>query len=544
MNKMYKIRTVFVFLAFCLLYIAILFNLYLIQVRQSSFFAHLGQQQYNVTVSHSPVRAEILDRTGKQPLAINKDCLSAFILPKQLNEPEKVAAFFKQQFPRAWQRLQTRGDKNFMFVQRKLNEKQLALLTKYNLGDIKLLKERSRFYPVPSAGPIVGATDIDNKGLFGIELHFDKQLSGAPAIFSLNKEARSGHFHFKKETKRHGTDGLPVQLTIDSDLQFLAQEELEEALKQWEAKEGSVIVMDPKNGDILAMVNAPAFNPNNVGNVAIETTKNKIVTESYEFGSIAKVFTALAALDEKVTTTDEKIDCGASKTAYVDGRKVNTLVAHGVLSLSQVVEYSNNIGIATIAKRLNNKLFDHYTKLGFGKKTGIPFPGEQSGFVNPPANWSKQSLISLSYGYEISCTLLQIAQAFCIIAHDGYAVTPRLALTQPKQIAKKPLYDKTTINLIKQILENTTLHGTAKRAGIKGYRVMSKTGTANLLIDGHYSPEHNIYTCAGIVQKGDYQRVIVTFVKEAMKKNAYAATVAAPLFERIAEKTLIHDKVV
>jgi len=544
MIKTYKIRTVFIFLVFCLLYAIILFNLYLIQVKQSAFFADLGEKQYNVTVSRYAARAEIFDRTKKQPLALNKDCLSAFILPKQLAEPEKVKTFLRTHFPLTEKRLRSQKNKNFMFVQRKLSKEQEKVIQKAELKDIKLLKERGRFYPVACAGPVIGTTDIDNKGLFGIELQCNEQLGGTPAIYSLEQEARSGHFYFKKEMHKKGTPGKPIHLTLDSDLQFLVHEELVDTIKRWNAQEGAAIVMNPKTGEILAMVSAPTFDPNNFSGTDLEKTKNKTITESYEFGSIAKAFAALAALEEGVAHIDEQINCGGSKTTYVDGRKVNTLVAHGVLSFSEVVELSNNIGIAIVAKRLNETLYDHYLRLGFGKKTGILFPGEQPGFINPPSKWSKQSIISLSYGYEMTCTLLQIAQAFCTIARDGYPIQPKLLLDTKQKIATTPLYKKETMDVIKQILENTTLRGTARRAGIKGYRVMSKTGTANLLVDGQYSPEKNIYTCAGIVEKDGYQRVIVAFVKEAQKENAYAATVAAPLFEKVAEKTLIHDKVV
>lgn len=542
MTKSYKSRTIFVFLIFCALYLIILFNLYLIQIKQSAFFSYLGQKQYNVTVSRYSARAEIFDRNG-QPLALNKDCLSAFILPNQLKQPKQVNSFLKTEFPNAYQQLQKNSHKKFMFVQRNLSEKQKEILEQAQLKDIKLLHERGRFYPVNCAAPVVGTTNIDNKGLFGIELQFDKQLRGTPAVYSLEQEARSGNFYFKKETQQEGEPGKSLTLTLDSNLQFLVHDELNEMLEKWDAKEGAVVVMDPSNGDILAMVSAPGFDPHNMNNVDLENTKNKVVTESYEFGSIAKAFAALAILAENAATLDEKIDCCGRKTGYVDGRKVNTLVAHGVLSFSEVVELSNNIGIAKVAKRIDEKLYDHYIKLGLGKKTGIEFPGEQPGFVNHPANWSKQSLISLSYGYEMTCTLLQIANIFCMIARDGVPVQPRL-IASSKPATNNSIYDEQTIALLKEVLENTTKRGTAKRAQLDGYQVMSKTGTANLLVDGQYDPDKNIYTCAGIVQKDEYQRVIVAFVREAQKDNAYASTVAAPLFGKIAQKIVIHDKVV
>jgi cell division protein FtsI (penicillin-binding protein 3) len=274
-----------------------------------------------------------------------------------------------------------------------------------------------------------------------------------------------------------------------------------------------------------------------------------VITEAYELGSVIKVLAALAALEEKVVTEDELIDCQHSKTAYVEGRKINTVPSSvaGIIPFTEVIEKSNNIGTAKVAMRVGTKIYDHYTRLGFGKKTGIELPGEHKGFVNHPNNWSKQSIISLSYGYEISATLLQLGHAFCLIARDGYPVKPTCVLDPKPHMPDAPserLYSHETMEIMRRILENTTLRGTAKKAGIKGYRVMSKTGTANMLIDGQYNPTKNIFTCAGIIEKDDYQRVIVVFIKETQKKNMYASTVAAPLFERIAEKTLIHDKII
>jgi cell division protein FtsI (penicillin-binding protein 3) len=191
-------------------------------------------------------------------------------------------------------------------------------------------------------------------------------------------------------------------------------------------------------------------------------------------------------------------------------------------------------------------MYDHYTRLGFGRKTGIAFPGEHPGFVNHPDNWSKQSIISLSYGYEILATILQLACAFCIIANNGYPVTPTLELTQqPYGKAGLPLYDTEPLETIKSILEHTTEHGTSKRAHINGYRIMSKTGTAILLIDGVYVDKKNLFTCSGIVEKGDYKRVIVTFINQAQStRQLFASGVAAPLFEHVAQHVLINDHIV
>ncbi|MFC1841880.1 peptidoglycan D,D-transpeptidase FtsI family protein, partial [Candidatus Dependentiae bacterium] len=520
-------------------------NLFTIQIMQNDFFKNLGKKQYDLTITMKPERAPIFDRSGTQFLAMSKDCFSAFVLPRQIKSKDVLIDFLQTHFPKSVKRLEKNKDKHFMFVQRKLTDNQINIIKESDIEDMYLLKEPSRFYPLESTSTVVGITDIDNNGLSGIELHCNKQLSGKPTTFSLEKDARSGHFYFKKETKIKGETARPITMTLDSDLQFLANQELKDAVQKHGAKEGAVLIIDPHNGDILSMVNYPYFNPNDMQYFDPQKSKNIIISECYEFGSVIKVFAALAALEEGRVKPDEMIDCKGKKTTYIDGRQINTVKAHGLLSFSEIVEKSNNIGIAIVAKRVGKHIYDHYKKMGFGQKTNICFPCEQKGFINPPHKWSKQSIISLSYGYEISATLLQLAKAFCTIARDGVPVQPRLVLSEKSknQESKKPIYAKKNIETIKKILENTTLRGTAKRARIKGYNVMCKTGTANLLVDGKYSPNDNIFTCAGIIEKGDYQRVIVTFLKEIETKGVYAQSVAVPLFEKIAEKTLIHDKV-
>lgn len=545
MNTSYKIRASFIFLFFCSLYTLILLNLYSIAIKQRNFFSNLGKQQYMISIKSTPERALIYDRNGS-PLAINKPMLSAFILPKNLDSPKMAERFLKKHFPLALNRLYHHADMHFLYVKRKLSPDQITLIERNNIPDIKLLKEPGRFYPIESSGHLVGITNIDNNGLFGIEGIYDKQLAGEPTTFSLEKDARSGHFYFTKTTEQEGFDGTPITLTIDANLQFLAFEQLAETIDRFKAQEGAVLVINPLNGDIIVMTQWPTFDANNTETIPIDFTKNIAATNVYELGSVMKVFTALTALEEQVVTADELIDCEDKKTTFIDGIKVNTVHQAGIIPFSQVIETSNNIGIAKVAQRLNDKLYDHYKRLGFGEKTSLLWPGQQAGFINPPNHWTKQSIISLSFGYEITASLIQLARALCIIANGGYEITPRIILesTSSKTKEKKgPLYRPESLNTLREILEKTVTQGTAQRAIMKGYKVMGKTGTANLLIDGVYNPERNIYIFAGIIEKGSYKRVIVTFIKDAAYKDLYAATVAVPLFERVAEHVLIHDKI-
>jgi cell division protein FtsI (penicillin-binding protein 3) len=588
----FKLRSTIIFFIFTLLYACVAINLYFIQIKHHDFYKKIAEQQYHVTITQTPARGPIFDRTGRNYLAMNKDYIAAFILPNQLTDTNRTLHFLDKHFPHARKRFVHNKDKHFMFIKRRLKPEEIAIIKEENNPDVFLLSEPGRYYPLPCASPIIGLTNIDNKGLLGIEFLHNHALAGKPTTCHLEKDARSGYYYFKKQTTVQGDNAEPLQVTIDADLQFLVQEAVQQTIDKFNAQQAAVIIMDPSNGEIISMLSYPYFDPNNSHKAHPDNFRNKIITDAHELGSVMKVYAALAALEEGVVTPDELIDCKNTLTTQIDGRTINTVQEHGIIPFTDVVAFSNNIGIAIVAKRLGTKLYDHYKNLGFGQKTGIKFPGENTGYLNPPEKWSKQSIISLSYGYEVSATILQLACAMCTIA-TGYKVTPTLVRNPSihstphtcsvehsgrtekescsnntksesslnindiplpvrpecfcscKNVSKGiPLFSDASRNTIKEILEKTTQYGTARRAKIEGYRVMTKTGTANMLIDGEYNPEKNIYSCAGIIEKDNYQRVIVTFVKEAQKKNLYASTVAVPLFESVAERMLIHDRII
>jgi cell division protein FtsI (penicillin-binding protein 3) len=542
MNRAYKIRAFFIFFLFCVAYFFIAYTVYVISIAQQDFFDRLSHQQYSTLFHLCPERGIIYDRNGK-PLALNKDGMAAFITPTKIKNPQELEHFLKTHFPATLERWQKHPQANFVYVARRLSDKQLDLINQQALEDIYLLQEPQRLYPVPAAASIVGVTDVDNHGLFGVELIFDAILSGTPTTMILERDARGGHYYFKQETQVSGSPGAPVYLTIDSDLQFLVNEEVQKQVRRFQAQEGAAIVLDPTTGDILALVSYPGFDPYDIKPENLEQTRAIPITDAYELGSVIKTFVALALLQEKLIEPDELIDCQNKKIAYVQGVKISTWKEHGLLTLPEIIQYSNNIGIATLALRLGSLLYDHYCRLGFGKKCSLSWPGQQAGFVNPPENWSNASPISLSFGYESRATLLQLAQAFSIIALDGIVKEVRLYADQNTP-EPHHIYDAEAIKALQQILERTVQQGTAYKARLQGYRVMGKTGTANLVIDGKYNTEHNIYTFAGIIQKNNFQRVIVTFIKDVGRGDVYASTIAVPLFERIAQIVLIHDKVV
>lgn len=529
----------------CCAYLIVIVRLVILQVIERDFYLSLGDRQYIATITHVPPRAIIYDRY-RTPLVLNRTYPSACIFPKSLHNYAKVMDFLKQHFPHAAQRLQKNQDSSFMYVQRRLNDEQQKLIAQSDVDEIYIIDELGRYYPLPHLGSVVGIITIDQEGALGLELQYDAQLRGTPSNYILQRDARnSRHCYFGKTATSKGKEGVELVTTLDSTLQFVAYEELVNTIEKFNATEGGVIIMDPASGDILAMMTYPDFDPNNTNNLDVSATKNRIVTETYEFGSVIKVFLALAALDEGIVTPETLVDCHNVKEMTLQGMKLSTWKAHGVIPFAEVISGSNNIGTAQIARKLGFSLYEHYQRCGFGKCTNI-FVGEQAGHVTHPSTWSVQSYASLSYGYEIRATLLQLACAWCMIARDGVRVQPRLIIadqSSDKQPQPQAVYRREVIQQLCGILEKTVQQGTAHRAKIKGYKILGKTGSAKLCIDGRYSDERSLYTFAGIVRKNNYQRVIVTYVKEAKGTKLFASTVAAPLFERIAERMLIHEGV-
>lgn len=534
------IRSMIIFILCSIVYGIIVFNLYLIQIKQNSFFKDLGEKQYNVTIQTFPQRAYIYDRHNNI-VALNKDSFSAFILPKTLLQEKETLTFLKKYFPQAYERFSDYKNKSFMFIKRNLSDEDIAHIKNHGNTDINLLKESSRFYPYESMGTILGITDIDNHGQFGLELQYNQKLQGKPTTFKLKKDAKAHHFYFSKEMTEQGIDGTPLTLTIDAALQHKLQIVLEEAAEQYGAKEGGALVLDPDNGDILAAVSFPNFNPNNTKNLCMETTKCRPITNCFEFGSVIKTFAALTALQEGAVTLDEEIDCENTKETYIDRLRIRTVHPSGKINFIQVMQHSNNIGVVKVMKRVGTDLYDYYKMFGFAETTGLHFPGEQKGFVNHPNNWSAYSIQSLSYGYEITTSLLQLARAFSMITNGGHLVKPRLNKDLSVEL-EGPFLSQKTIKDIKELLMAIVQEHGARKAKIPGYNTYGKTGTAHILEDGKYNENKHLYSFVGAVEKDNYKRVISCYLKESTKKT-YASNVTAPLFKQLAETLIIHDNV-
>lgn len=532
-------KATIIYLIFAAIFSLIICYLLIVTVVHRNFFTSLAQRQHCLQITVRPARAPIYDRHGVA-IAHNTESVSAFIMPNKLEHKAQLSSFLQEHFPQAAQRLASGKYKHFMYIKRKLTTREQTLIAEAKFDDIHLIEEPCRFYPFEALSTVIGTTDIDNKGLFGLELMHDAQLAGSPTVQTITKDARSGKWYFSKETINTGTQPVPLYTTLDAQLQFIVQQELAQAAQKLQARQLSALIMDPTNGDILAMANYPAIDPNNLQQFTADNANNRIVTQTFELGSVIKAFAALAALAEGVVTLDEPIDCQSRETGIVDGMSVNTVrqTIAGIIPFAQAIQKSNNIGIALVTQRVGKKLYEHYRKLGFGSKTGINYLGEQAGHVTHPSTWSKRSLISLSFGYELRATILQLARALSLMANGGYLVRPRLLSTQ-EIVQEGPLYSATVIEDMHKLLAQS-----GSRASLRGYTILGKTGTANLLVNGVYNKLINLYTFAGIVMQGSYKRVIVTFVNQIERHGLLASTVALPLFQAIASRMVIHDGVI
>lgn len=544
MDHISPLRVALVAILFLLLYGGATVHVFFMQTVQGNFFTHIAQKQYQITLTQRPPRAPIVDR-NKRPLALNKEIFSIFIVPNNLHEKARVYQFIKQHFPEAWERLNRKKETCFMYVKRHLSQQELDRISAADIADLQILREEGRFYPHPSLGHTLGLTNIDNDGIAGIELIFNNHLAGSPTTYLLEKDARSQKHYFKKETKKSGNTGLPIRLTIDSNLQFIAYEAVKDRVETLGAIDGMGLIMDPISGDILAMACFPDFDPNQpVNDLAL--TKNKTLTESHEFGSAMKVFTAMAALEEKKVTPDEIIDCEGKKETRIDGVPITTWKAFGKLTYTDVIRNSNNIGTSKVALRVGPSLHTHLRNCGFSRPTGLGYPGEQMGSLTPPNRWTKFTIPHLSFGYEISATLLQLARAFAIISNGGYLITPRLLIEPtPKKIPPQRVFSQETITAIRNITAFNTENNFEPTGLIPGYTVMGKTGSALMITNGKYDPSRSLYTFVGAVEKGDYRRIIAVTIREPRPTagHTYASTVALPLFKEIAERMLVHDQV-
>jgi cell division protein FtsI/penicillin-binding protein 2 len=536
----------FILIPFCI----VAFRLYYLQIEKSEYFKFLADRQHNIYYKITPNRGTIYDRKHKK-LAFNFDIFSCYANPRKIIHKEKVAAYLSNLFDIDKETVLERlnKDKAFIWIKRHLSEKETEQIKSLNISGINLIKESNRFYPNQSlASHVLGYVDIDNKGLEGIELYYDDYLKGAPGLNIVTRDAKGRIIEANQYQITSSLESYDLVLTLDRFIQYIAEREIDKVYKKYKAKSAVIIVMNPENGEILALANRPTFDPNKIDEYQAEARRNRAITDIFEPGSVFKMVTATAALNEQVITLDDKIYCEEGEY------KIYNHILHDhkpfkELTFKEIIEHSSNIGVVKTAQRLNKRDFYNYIKdFGFGQATGVDLPGERTGIIRRPADWSKISISAIPIGQEIAVTALQMLSATSAIGNDGVLMKPHIVksivkhdnetVKQIKPQTVRKVAETEAIDKVKQALLEVVESGTGTRADFEGYSICGKTGTAQKIKPGGgYSHSSYIASFAGFLPKDNPKLAIIVVVDEP-RPVYYGGHVAAPVFKAVAKEVM------
>ncbi len=529
--------------------LAICLRLVYLQIFRYGDFEQRAQHQQNRTVPVSAKRGIIYDRAGRE-LAMTVSVDSVFAVPSEnpnLSNAISLISHITHEDPREIL-ARCQASKSFCWVARKADAESAERIKALNLRGIYFQKESRRFYPKRDlAAQVLGYVGMDDEGLSGIEKAYQDDLQGEPGRLLISVDARKKWF---SSIEKEPQPGENVVLTIDQQIQYIAERELETAIAQTHAEAGTVVVQNPKTGEILALANRPTFNPNNSREITPQKLKDHAVSDIYEPGSTFKVVTIAAALEEKLTRPEEVFDCQMG-SIVVNGRRIHDWHPFGMLAVADVLAHSSDVGAIKIALRLGDERFYKYIRgFGFGTKTGIELPHETRGLARPVSAWSKVSIGAIAMGQEIGVTPLQLSAMMSTIANDGVWVAPRIVAgtTQPQgtpqTIAFHPVDERRVISTMtaaqmKQMLQGVVLHGTGKRAILEGYSSAGKTGTAEKIdpVTKAYSRTKLIASFAGFAPVNN-PAITVVVILDSPPGEHHGGTIGAPVFQRIAQQVL------
>lgn len=480
-------------------------------------------------------RGMITDRFH-QPLAISAQVDSIWINPQLFEASNTQIAQLAEIIQLAPEKVRAKAIKNtgkeFIYLKRNLSPNQTQAIKELEIPGLFFQPEYHRFYPQSEVtAHIIGFTNIDDIGQEGIELAYDSWLSGIPGRKKVVKD-RLGNIIADLGVIRKPKQGNDVVLSIDSRIQYLAFEELKESIQKFSARSGSIIVLDAKTGEVLAMVNQPSFNPNHLEHSQDGSYRNRAMTDLFEPGSTIKAFTMVTALESGHYNLHSKIDTHPG-FLNINGNVIKDEHNNGTLDLVQILQKSSDVGVTKIIFSLPEQaLWQLLHRVGFGERTNSAFPGEAAGSLVYRAKWRPIELATLSFGYGISVTIAQLAQAYAIIAAHGEQRPISLLKLEQPPAGKRVLSE----NISKQMLvmlEAVVNGGSGSLAKIPGYRVAGKTGTANIAIRNGYDKSHYVSSFVGIAPVSNPRLVVAVVIKDPRGEQHLGGLVAAPVFSKV-----------
>ncbi len=510
------------------------------QVMDTEFLKNEGERRY-LRVREIPARrGMILDRNG-EPLAVSTPVATVWGDPRRLvGQPDAVRDLAKAleiDEPKLMARLMDKRERAFVYLKRRIGPEQTyaveRVMGEYKLHGLGMDSEYRRFYPSGEMfGHVIGFTNVDDRGIEGMELAFDAWLSADPGKRRVIQDGRRRVVAEVERIKppRHGKD---LTLSIDRRLQFLAYRELKRAVQKHNAVSASAVVLDVQSGEILAMVNQPAYNPNAARGGKGGTRRNRALTDVMEPGSTVKPFVVAAAMEAGLVGPTTPIDTRPG-FLRVGRDRVRDVRNHGLLDTTGVITKSSNVGVVKLAMRMDKAvLWQLYDRLGFGKPTRVEFPGEVPGRLRHFQSWRLFEHATLAFGYGLSVTTLQLAQAYAVLAADGVK-RPVTLLKRRERPAEERILSAATARKVRAMMETVVSpKGTAKLAAIDGYRAAGKTGTAKKAVRGGYASKRYQAVFAGMAPASQPRFVMVVMVDEPRGKHYYGGRVAAPVFSSV-----------
>ncbi len=537
-----KWRTYFAFGAVVLLFLILACRAFWLQVVTSDFLKNQGEARYARTMTIAGVRGEILDRNGvvlasSQPVrSIWAD--PAFAKKATRVELKKLAEAIGVPYAEIRDKLKRNASKNFVYLARGRDVATAEAVRKLGIPGVGVTPEVLREYPDgPVMAHLVGFTSRSDHGQEGVELAADKVLSGSPGARRVIRD-RFGRV-VDDVWAKEAVAGRDVTLSIDSRVQFIAHEALQAQMERSEALAGAVVVADVRTGEILALANAPTYDPNDRSTMVFERVRNRVLTDQFEPGSTMKPFTIAKALDLGIVTPLTTVQTAPGKLTIGD-RTIGDTHDYGLLTVAEIVAKSSNIGTVKIALEMSPQtLWDTYTALGFGRAPDIGFPGATAGRLRPAKSWRPIEQATISYGHGMTVSLIQLVRAYTALARDGDVIDLTLE-KRPEGYEPKgeQVFAPETARKMRAMMMNTVRRGgTAERIKVDGYSVAGKTGTANKVKDGRYVRD-TVASFVGIVPATSPRFIVAVMIDEPRKGSRFGGAVATPVFNEVAAGTL------
>lgn len=531
--------------------LAIVAQLFHLQILRHTFYVKEAQHQSDRTITVRARRGTIMDR-NERPFAISVDAPSIYADPSVIRDPREATRALSRAlgYSAAEQKellSLLRQDRSFVWIKRQVDPAVARAVRDLRLEGVGFETESRRYYPKRELlSPVLGYVGLDSQGMAGLEYALDEDLKGREARVTVRLDARRRPMG---EVDKPPTEGRKVTLTIDERIQHVTETALLDAIRDTGSVSGVAVVLDPRTGEVLAMSSLPSFNPNRFAAFPEKDRVNRAIADSYEPGSIFKIVTAATALKEGVVSPLEMIDCG-NGFIEIAGTRINDHAVFSSLTFQNVIAKSSDIGVIRVAQRLGTEKF--YTSMkafGFGAKTGIGLPGETSGLLRNPKSWSALSLASMSFGQEIGVTAIQMASAAAVIANGGYWMRPYIVkrveepwgelVREYSPVAERKVLEPETADRVMGLLREVVISGTGRKARVEGFEVAGKTGTAQKIdASGRYSMIDHVASFVGFVPASRPALVVLVSLDTPKGDHNEGGDVAAPLFARIANEAV------